>query len=100
MKSSWPPIPENSRPPILSATTCPWRSTESAPLIVTRAPVAGDERGGVHQVDGEEPDLLVVVEPFVELGGTERERGDREPSNWPLRRLLTFRAVQLHQARS
>ena len=32
-KSSWPPIPEYWRPPIVSATTWPWTSTASAALI-------------------------------------------------------------------
>ncbi len=34
-KSSWPPIPENWSPPIVSATTWPWMSSASAPLTVT-----------------------------------------------------------------
>ena len=35
-KSSWPPMPENCEPPIVSATTWPWRSIASAPLIETK----------------------------------------------------------------
>ena len=35
MKSSWPPMPENCAPSIVSATTWPWMSIASAPLIVT-----------------------------------------------------------------
>ena len=33
VKSSCPPTPENWRAPIVSAATCPARSTASAPLI-------------------------------------------------------------------
>ena len=36
-KSSWPPMPENWRPFSTSATTWPWMSIASAPLIVTIA---------------------------------------------------------------
>ena len=59
-KSSWPPMPEYCTPSIVSAITWPWMSTAMAALIVTMRPVAADGLGRVHEVDGQERDLVVA----------------------------------------
>ncbi len=45
-KSSWPPMPEYWTPPMVSAITWPWMSTDMAALMVTMArlrPMASGE---------------------------------------------------------
>ena len=65
-------------PPIVSATTWPWMSTAIAALMVTIVAVARDQLGRVHELDREEGDVLVAVEPVVELARAGGERRDRD----------------------
>ena len=84
MKSSWPPMPEYCRPPMVSATTWPCRSTLSAPLIVIIDRLRAITSGAFTTSTGQERDVVVVVEPCVELGGPRRERGHRHAVELPL----------------
>ena len=74
MKSSWPPMPEYWLPSIVSATTWPWMSTASAPLIVTILRLRPISVRRVDDLDRQERDLGVAVEPLVQLGGARRRR--------------------------
>ena len=46
--------------------------------------VVGDQVRVVDHLDGQEGDIGVVVQPLVEVGGTEGEGGDRHPVEDPL----------------
>ena len=97
-KSSWPPMPENCRPSSVSATTWPHRSMASAPLMVTISSLREIVSGELTMSTGQEPHLVVAVEPLVELGGAGGERGDRVPVELPLAAVRHLaRLVQLHQ---
>src|SRR5664280_1099189 len=54
--------------------------------------VLGDLRGVVDDFDGQEGDLLVAVEPGIELRRAEGEGGTDTPSNRPLASLVTLPA--------
>ncbi len=78
-------------PLIVSATTWPWMSTATAPLIVTTLRLRGDQLGVVDELDGEEGDLVVSVEPLVELLVAGRRTSTTETSS----KLPPFRFVTL-----
>ena len=60
--------------------------------------LADDEVGRVHDVDRQEPHVVVAVEPLVELGRAERERADREPVERALAHVRDLAGtVQLHE---
>ncbi len=99
MKSSWPPMPENWVPSIVSATTWPWTSMARAPLIVIILLVAGDGLGRVDELDRQEGDVLVLVKPAVELVGARGEGGDRDAVVAPLVGVRDLaRLVEGHEA--
>ena len=83
MKSSWPPMPENCAPPIVSATTWPWMSIASAPLIVIIFWLRAIASAELTSSTGRNATSLVLVEPLVELlaaGGEGRDRDARRSS--------------------
>ena len=67
-----PADPRVLRPPCVSARLAPQVDRE-APLIVTIGG-SGDDVGRVDDVDGEEPHLVVAVEPLVELRDAQPRR--------------------------
>ena len=75
-KSSWPPTPEIWRPSMLSATTWPYRSTLSAPLMDTKAWFWAMTVGSLTTWTGTNATSSFPSSQRVELGGPEGEGGD------------------------
>ena len=99
MKSSWPPMPENCAPAIVSADDLAVDVDRQRPVDRDHLLVAGDRLGGVDQVDGEERHVVVLMQPAVEGLVARGEGRDRDPVVAPLvgvRHLA--RLVQRHQA--
>ena len=86
-------------PLIVSAMTWPWTSIARAPLIVIIFSVAGDRLGRVDELDRQEGDVLVLVEPPVELLRARGERRDRDAVVAALVRVRDLAGlVERHQA--
>ena len=96
--SSWPPTPEYCRGPIVSAMTCPERSTASAPLMLTIRRLRRMMAGSLTCATGSMRTSGLRSHPSVERAAAGGEGGDREAVVDPLVVGDLAGLVQVHDA--
>lgn len=63
---------------MVSATTWPWMSIDMAPLMVTMWRLRAMASGELIQLDGQEGDVVVAVQPVVQVPAASGEGGQRD----------------------
>src|SRR5664280_1463034 len=91
-KSSWPPTPEICLPSMWSATTCPYRSTLSPPLIDTKALFLAISVGSLTTSTGRKATCSLPSSQAYSSAEPRAKVVTDTPSNRPLASLVTLPA--------